>query len=339
MALERTWSAQAVNQVPADETTIVLLHKSLMFAMKQFITGASPAVAGGAWTVQRSSDGTTAGAGDNWGSSFDANKIKWHADGNARSWIVYESPDDFVQGGKVYLLFDLIGSGSDASTHQIYHEMSSTPYTGGSVTARPSTAATPSQINNGGVLQWYSSSLGSAHKWHGTRNTHGDWAWFASKDGQQFMQTSFFHIALEDHEPTDDYASLGHIGWNEGAPGAPSTSTYQPGTLIALWAGGNRPATGNNCQHVLQPVSFNSTGFLGTIDGGGSDISGNYYQWALETATLGGNNNARRGRAVDIAMCQFGSAVTQVTGTPSGTFEKIILGISWFPFSTKPTLT
>lgn len=339
MPLTRTWNVQAIDQVPADQTTALLVNKSTLFALKRFLTGADPVVGGdtGLWTVDRSSNGTTAGAGDNWASQTD---VKWHTDGSAHSWIVFKSPSGFVGGGNfVYLEIDCIGSGSDTATEFIRMYMSGAAFTGGSTTAR-ATSVGESRLNSGNDFVFLRNTGAGAPfggKWHGVRNTVGDCAFFFSRTGTGYAQTAFIIAGLADAEAGHNFPCLAYARFQDSAKGALVATTVNANSIMGLWIDGT--TLGDNSFATLAPIiAFSGNAYLLSVDPNGSDITGLFYDWVIEAVNTSGAKIARFGKMVDISFAPAGGVV-QLTGQPaSGTLLKAIVGELWIPFTpTKPT--
>lgn len=135
MALSRPWFTDG-NILTEDSTTAANSIRSVLWGLKALLTGNRGTYAGtGLWTVEGSSDAVTFSATDNvdrWGvTTFTASKIVRGAAGTeAHSWFVLKSP---LALGPMYLLIDYISSNDAAITIQL----SSTPFTGGSLLNAP----------------------------------------------------------------------------------------------------------------------------------------------------------------------------------------------------------
>lgn len=141
--LQGSWSTRG--EVPAAATTNLLaLTRSIQFGIKTLLMGVnSGGTTGGVaadssmdWILEGSSDGSTAGMDgvdrlD--GSTFTASKWVRGASGVAHSWFVLSSSTSFGLGAKVYLLVAFQG----ATDGQLVLTFARTPYTGGSITANP----------------------------------------------------------------------------------------------------------------------------------------------------------------------------------------------------------
>lgn len=141
--LSKTWKIDANYSYP-DVSSALLIAKSFIWCLKSMLCGdisgttgtnGAPS-AGSRWTVVSSSNSVTASAADNWGTpgTFDATKIVRAAAGVAHSWMLLQSPSAL---GPTYLLIDF-GTASDSTMNLLW---SRTAFTGGTITARPTSVA------------------------------------------------------------------------------------------------------------------------------------------------------------------------------------------------------
>ncbi len=143
MALSRLYYTQA-NAVLEDVTTALRVAQSIVFSLKSFIKGVKTGTTGtsgtppvgSVWTVVGSSDGATAGLDgtDRWTNTFDATKLLRAAAASNHSWIVMQSPSTISTLGVPFYLLISLGTNSDA---RILVRASKTAFTGGSITADP----------------------------------------------------------------------------------------------------------------------------------------------------------------------------------------------------------
>lgn len=134
--LAKTWFTRANIPMP-DQSTAALMEKSMVWLLASVLldlvstgTTAGSRAANSIWTCIGSSDSSTAGldGSNRWTSTFTASKLVWAASGVAHSWIVlYNS----TLG--LYLCLDLV----NATATNLGIFFSSTAFTGGSTTTRP----------------------------------------------------------------------------------------------------------------------------------------------------------------------------------------------------------
>lgn len=99
-ALEKTWWTRANIPFP-DTTTAANVCKSWFFNLKNVLINATTTgtastttgtrAAASVWSVVSSSNGTTASAGDLWGTTFDSTKLVQAASTSAHSWIILQN--------------------------------------------------------------------------------------------------------------------------------------------------------------------------------------------------------------------------------------------------------
>lgn len=143
--LNKTWQFN-VNNTDATSTAFTGLGVTT-YALKVALTG----FASNPWTVVLSSDGaSTAGAGDNWLNSGDANV---HNSSGNRSWIVLRQAA--IGGGSgLEMLLHMTKNGGGASTIVECYISAAAGFTGGSLTARPTATDEAHTANGAGRHNW-----------------------------------------------------------------------------------------------------------------------------------------------------------------------------------------
>lgn len=359
MTLSRNWLAQAVNQVPSDQSSVLSTCQSVMLSLKKFVDGQSPVQASGAWTVVSSSNSVVAGNADHWSTNAD---LVWNTPGNAHSWIVLQSPSGFMPGsGAVQLLIDL----ADGSPYNVVTRVASSafPFTGGSTTNRPTSTSDTAVGNSNGTtdtsLQWIRNS-NDPSAWHATRDSVGDFVFLFGKTGSGYPSTGFFMHALANSEVNDNfpvlfsqqYADDSHAAlWDlSGVPRTTQFTGNNPYRSVTLWIdGGNFHP--NRFGVIFPEIITDRDGsddelwlvcLPGTMT---SSISGKMYDWSIACACVNENGprSAFRGQVVDVSWgAASSSGGSQFNGIPqpgsvaSGSYDKVIVGNCWVPFKTQP---
>lgn len=225
--LSRTWRANANLALP-DVSTALRSHASMWFNFKnqmcralQGTAGASGApVAASAWTVHSSSDGVTAGAGDNLGgSTFTAGKWLRAAAASPHSWFVLQSPaTPGVTDGPYYILVSL-GTASDQNA---IVAIAKTAFAGGTASADPTaagqstytTAATHPNSTTAGKTHFYVDDAGNFFFW-------------SSKNGLGYAHMFICGQSLTEARPSGDTCRfvlcVSFLDSGRGAPGLTST--------------------------------------------------------------------------------------------------------------------
>lgn len=152
-----------------------------------FVTGAS-------WTVERSSDGTTAGAGNNITTQAD---IVWGDAGlDAHSWIVLRPPTGKGNpsgGGQMGIIIDWSESDTDTTPQSIEIFVGHGPLaTNGSTTTR-ATLTTEDQTMALNVIPWAAATAGSYVTW---TNSNNDVLLGVKQNGNNFFEA--FNIYASD---------------------------------------------------------------------------------------------------------------------------------------------
>jgi hypothetical protein len=323
MALVRTWSAQTTDNAPADQSTAALQSANLLLGLRDFLTGVTPAVSGGAWTVAQSSNGTTASAADNWSAAAD---VSWANAGSAHSWIVF-TKSSYYPGGDIHLLIDCRGP----NVYNWWVEFASSAYSGGTNLDAP-TATNSKALNGGAVTQWVKSSLTNC-EWHGTRNTAGDFVWLISADGSGRANFSLACFAAAGYPTGDDYAGVFWASYLDSGVGALDNDQFSANARIGnfIWTG---VASASTSTHIVRPC-YGTTFALTNFDENGHNLTGELPDWRIYLLNTGTSELGDRGYLVDVAYGPAGAA--QRTGTPSSTYDRILIGDFFIPFSSKPT--
>lgn len=205
-APSKTWYG-LVNKVLADTATAALAANSYLHAMLKTLKGVTTGYTAGTtgappsssyWTVELSSNGTVAGAGDNFSAAFVAGEWLSAAGAVAHSWFVMKSnPTPGILDGPWYMLVSK-DSGT-ATTWRV--SLSKTAWTGGSITADPTNAGIVS--STGSVAAFHASST-TAGKTHFITDAKGNFWFYVSRDGNQTLETFDSFNELVETQPSGD---------------------------------------------------------------------------------------------------------------------------------------
>lgn len=284
------------NKALADVSTAANACNSWLHAFLKALTGTVvsgfTAGTGGAppsssfWTWERSSNGTTAGAGDNFSNSYVAGEWLSNTAGNAHSWAVIKSPaSPGILDGPWYIL--IAKDSATATTYRV--ELSKTTWTGGSATANPTNAGTVSGAQAG----FFNPSSTVAGKCHLMTDAKGNFLVLCSRDGSGVCETGFLFSEFEQNQPSGD--ALRAIGYvvhtTSGIFASVSNGTNLSGTNIL---GFHRDATAHASSQLII-TSHNLP--LTELNGINSDVEG--LKWGLTISTKA-NNQAIRGFIPDM---------------------------------------
>lgn len=181
VATIRTWNwdvnyAAAGGSFDAQAADLWFRFHELMRGTQGVDASGAPASAG-AWSVHSSGDGAgTFGAGDNIASSAN---IVFAAAGNPHSWVVYQSPANFVPGGNsLYVCVDFNDAASPFSTATVVL-FPGAPTVAGTNTARPTHTDETLLFNT----SWFPTTVFAPRTFHGWRNDVGEILMVFSLDG------------------------------------------------------------------------------------------------------------------------------------------------------------
>lgn len=316
----------------------------------------------GAWTVAGSSDGSTAGMDgvDRWWNSgtFSASLIPHATGSSAHGWVVLQSPAALAP--RIYLLFSYNNSTLN-STCPIARA-SFTAFTGGSVTADPtSTAAFTIGTSAATPAGWLvSAGTAALHKTHLSLASDGAFFWGASRAGASF-RVSLAVCKLLDTPANDNYPvvtfKVDHtdamqLSFNNGFP----SSNMSPASVASSWSAvfsEQDSGGGSTCDYA------NAHAWVGRTPSGGylqrfrpimphmrwsgvSDATFNNYggalcamrqvypEWPIWLASVTSGAYGLRGRVRDLFMA---TGITELTVEPSGVdpITRVVWGNFWIP--------
>lgn len=206
MPLSKVWYTSA-NRTLDDTTTANRYASSQLFALKELLRGgvsgtngpegARPASSN--WTVDSSSDGVTAGAGDNLGGAT-YTPAKWvrAAAGVAHSWFVLRSPTG-MQDQPWYVLV----SWGTASDQNVIFAISKNAFTGGSITADPTSTGQSTYT----TFAWME-NVAAAGKAHLVIDASGSFWFLVSKNGSGLFSNHLTVMNLTETRTSGDTARV-----------------------------------------------------------------------------------------------------------------------------------
>lgn len=275
-----------VNKVLPDVTTAARACNSWIWSWLKAITGTVvsgfTAGTGGAppassnWTWERSSNGTTAGAGDNFSNTYVDGEWLSAAGAVAHSWAVVKSPvTNGILDGPWYIFISK-NSGT-ATTYTV--SLSKTAWTGGSITADPSNAGTVSTTGATGLFNVSSTTAGKTHLY---MDAKGNFFILCSRDGTGVCETGFLFTELEQTQPSGDSNRVfGYITHSTSGIFA----NINNGTNLsgANMLGFQRDGTAQTSSQMVL-TAHNISGFT-ELNGINSDVEGIKYGMILCTKT------------------------------------------------------
>lgn len=337
MSLSKTWYTSA-NLAWADTSTILRANASILFALKGLLTQVLTGTAGtggqppasAAWTVDSSSDGTTAGAGDNLGGgTFTAAKWVRAAAGVAHTWFVLKSPASAgILDGPWYMMVSF-GTGSDSN---IIVGISKNAPTGGTTTADPTSSPAQSLFTTFAALP----GVAAAGKSHIVMDAKGSFRYHYSLNGSNRF-CGFWNLEeLVETKANDSARIVFIIDMLNSGTGAPRFGTTNLGGGYRGYANdGVTPLTSSTGRVMnIQWNGNTDASTRTTVNATDSKADGLpvAYLYDVTAAHLG-----MRGRVPDVWY--MGGQVAVGAGSPSGAApDRVLAGDILTPFSVTPSL-
>lgn len=329
MALSKTYYTR-MNVPVADFSTSTNLMKSIVWALKAFMKGEistgtvgseGDAPSSSYWTVEASSDSVSANlaGSDLWTSTFNASKIVRAAAGVAHSWIVLKSPAAL---GPFYVCIDIAGA-ADTTAMSIF--ASKTAFsTGGTITARPTSATEWTVMPNGST---FFEAVNQAYSVHYICDANGAFTFHTSKNSAGIFSGLVAMLPLIGTKPSEAHNLFGawhHFTSSRGAPTGTGIAwngrTYNNG---AVMSGG------------MQASTFGGQAFAGSIGANAADGS----KWDVLPVILGNVNASAagiRGQVPDVGI--VGTPAVGASDPSTSAQERFVAGDFLFPGSVVPIL-
>lgn len=305
-----TWTS-VFNTVPT-QTNREVQGQNIIYALKTHLLAAGATVVGSSNGVAAAMD-----AVDRWTSSA---ALVWAAAASAHSWIVLL--DD---NGRYWALCCSTGATSE---HLLTIIVSSTSFTGSSVTANPV------PIDAANAQTWTSKQFArstlTSSKYHTWRNDEGDWMFGVSALASGRVAFMMGSLETENSEVADGDHVLAFAIWNDAAKGAFLKANLVDVTQAAFWtSAGVLHAT--NEWDIVDAYGANTGYILDTITNAGSGTTGDLLGYPINV--WGSINQAPRGTIRDLELAPRGTGINQFREDPESPdpAEWIILGEFWVP--------
>ena len=187
MAYDKIWTFTQLNQLPADQTTLLNQCRSFLYFLKTNLLAIG-------WTVVSSSDSSTQGASDKWTS---AAALTWNSSAAARSWILLASPSNIVvnqanAAAQVYLCIECVSASNSSFYNLTFY---STAPTGGTVAAIPTGGGAQSILTTGAA---YINPTLTSSRFHFASTANGGWYAGITEISTSIMSTLLGFIDLAD---------------------------------------------------------------------------------------------------------------------------------------------
>lgn len=337
MALSKTWYS-SMNLALADTSTATKAAHSSIWAFGAMLLGYQSGTNGAegarpgsvAWTLEGSSDSTTAGidSTDRLVFSGAFTDAKWvrNTAGSAHTWFVIKSPSGLLNG-PWYICFDYIGPTNDQTCSMI---VSRGVFSGGSTTARP-TATNESVLTS---FQFCSTTAGAGKAHLIGIDENGGFRWARSRNGTGYFDCFISLESLVEYHSGDGARSHLLMHFLDSSPGA-MAMTQSP-QMRGFCSDGTTGLTGTNQgigEIVFRPagIAMNSYTTTSAIDGT-VDALPVCYVYNHTT-----NFRSIRGRYPD--MWNVGNQVAVGSTFPgTGNPERVLVGAYMMACSVAPSL-
>lgn len=323
-ALTKTYSARGDKAFP-DVSAALQVSRSAMFNTMQHLTdtatgGSTSGTrhANSVWTVKGSSDSVTANtSGTNLWAAL-ANLV-WAAAGVAHSWIWLENTTLGYQ-----MVIDLVNA-TDTNANFVFTKVS-TPFAGGSTTARPANAAAEfiagSTSTGSPTVQFISDQSAGSHYSHFVCADDGQFFLLFSRAGSGRFQTFLALQKSINAGAGDTHNVFAIFGTDNTARGVPSVS-FNAGTqtgCVAREPDGTIPAGGGMLRmHFGTQTDYNGSGNAGT-----DAVTGKYSTFPCLVASCSSGQFSVRGTIPDmyhITTATVGSSIPSAAAQ-----ERIVAG-------------
>lgn len=325
-----------------DVSTVHALAASVLFCRKEFLRGGISGTngPGGArpssayTTIVSSSDGVTAGAGDNLGGNvFTLGKWPRASEGTAHAWWV-ERHSNLVDG-PFEVCFNMDGGGSGIDYYfTMVVAKGSGAFTGGSITNRPT--ATKESVFSGQFIRSSGPSAGFAHL---QTDANGACYFMVSHTGSNIVNLVIgVHSGLLQTRTAGDASrSFFSVAFQDSGRGAPcygSVGTHS--TMYGMCHDGVTAIAANN-GGMWQPFFNGGASYTNTVLGGNA-IDGKCDElpvWPIFDNTA--LKKANRGIIPDLFIVG-GAKPIGYTEPPVGTPELVVLGDIALAMDIVPTM-
>jgi len=290
VTLNKTWSGpnQAAFTSSSDQA---VQYRQACYSLKTFLLS-------GGWTVERSSNGTTADGNDNWDSVSDI--VFGTEASQAHSWISLIAPTGKgnPSGGSNYrLLLNCDNSNADTTPQTLVFYIARGTYTGGSTTTRPTITGVEDTALTINFIPWTTATGGSICTWY---TDDGDVYVGHKADGDTFFR--FFWMIRDDLVDSRGNYTMTMSGWTNATSDVVTLGNMTAGTNWRhLRADGSGPST----RALAHSIAFD----LNSWPSGAEGSSGRRYWRDVEILANGSTSADAR----DMGL------LVDVRGTPANT--------------------
>lgn len=285
---------------------------------------------GSVWTVAGSCNGVAAGMDgvDRWGSTFTPANLVRAPEGTAHSWIVLQSPAAF--GMWLLLNYNASSEGGAGIT------LSNGPYTGGSVTAKP-TSTNETSIQQATPNSWASqmgveTTFGVTYRFGFSVNQNGEFNWWSNRVAAGLFNGFGALRTIKDRHSSDLWPFTGFSDNSAFSRGAGSPAT--------CFATGNAAMRTPNLAVRSSQSGWSTPAFGSAVSFGGVapiDVLRNeHIALPIFGYTGDAGQSAWRGRLQDLYVC--GNPVVGGSWPTMGAQQYMVVNGLLVPSGVPPTL-
>lgn len=323
-ALSKTYSTRG--NVPfAANSTALAVAQSLLYALKEHLknTASGGSTSGSrhansVWTTKGSSNGSsvsTAGV-DHWSAHT---SLSWASGGSNHSWWWGENATLGYQ-----VVIDCVGGVSSSAV--IAFAPIATPFTGGSLTNRPTSTQeflwNTTSTGDSPVTFAADVVTGNSNFTHFVTADDGQFHFLVSRSGGTVFSTAISLVKTTGSTDTRNVFAFGHSQTStRGAPG--HNVTFGSNGCVGRLPNGTAISTGG----LVKPTAGGSE-YLGV--GGTDALSGKYLAFPCDVMSLAGGQYAWRGRVPDVysvGLAAIGSSIPSAAAQ-----ERVVAGDFILPF-------
>lgn len=342
MSLTRTWYTAADYLIPA-QASDTLLRQYLVWGLKallcQNITTANNGPNGAPpvsvkWTVEGSSNGTTAGmdAVDRWGTTFTAANLVNDGYSDARSWIVLKGPGVTPFYLRIAMQSTSAGTPDYAQVHLAW---SNAAFTGGSTTALPTSTKEFGHTTTltTGAMTFTNATIANVWRLNLVTSAAGHFMFIVCKGGAGISAAHFLAgiWPLRGHV-SDAAPYVAVINYNAGNGAARASAAWNIDNFSR-----NYIDSASVPLQVLYPNVNQTTTPVTDLITSINPMSTKWDEWPTPVVSSAAGTELFRGTLEDIGWLSA-SAPLAATWPPGGPVERVNIGGMILPFGYALTL-
>jgi hypothetical protein len=348
---EKTWQLDQNRPYKPLGALRTLTGQYMIWYLKAFLKGEIGGATSGLWTVEGSTDGTTAAMDgvDRWGATFDSTKIFFSvfANGTKHSWIVLKSPS--INGVNYRMLLTCRDGTTGATNAGILVYFSKGAFTGGTGTTDPTATDQWGPVSTAGTqaMVWapynFVPTAADTFRVHAGLATDGSFFYYSTIDGTMNNPHNLFIFSpLADTDPSDLYPVFTYYGCVPEAAGwgyqKSMVSTYftDPYSTYVMLMNNGRLPDGSAVvpMQVAMPCYLDASA---NVTARPLEIviadpyDGSYMDWPMRVFSQSGLLKMYRGRVPDFYFGAWPGIPKFTVDPASGQITSVLFGGMWVP--------